>query len=88
MRWRSGPARWSPVHTPNDGFNDAALPLGVRYLVALTQRELGGVGAASGRGASRSRARTRRRALVIHLGFTTSLESCRDHIPAFTDRER
>jgi hypothetical protein len=29
------------VHTPNYDFNDAALPLGVRYLVALTQRELG-----------------------------------------------
>ena len=32
---------YAPVHTPGYDFNDAALPLGVRYWVALVQRELG-----------------------------------------------
>ncbi|RAI59525.1 M20 aminoacylase family protein [Roseicella frigidaeris] len=33
---------YRPVHTPLYDFNDAALPLGVRYWTALVQRELGG----------------------------------------------
>jgi len=32
---------YAPVHTPKYDFNDRALPLGVRYFVALAQRELG-----------------------------------------------
>jgi hippurate hydrolase len=32
---------YAPVHTPLYDFNDEALPLGVRYWVALVQRELG-----------------------------------------------
>jgi amidohydrolase len=31
---------FAPVHTPKYDFNDKALPLGVRYFVALAQREL------------------------------------------------
>jgi amidohydrolase len=31
---------FAPVHTPKYDFNDRALPLGVRYFVALAQREL------------------------------------------------
>jgi len=31
---------YAPVHTPKYNFNDKALPLGVRYFVALAQREL------------------------------------------------
>jgi amidohydrolase len=31
---------FAPVHTPKYNFNDKALPLGVRYFVALAQREL------------------------------------------------
>ena len=31
---------YAPVHTPRYDFNDAALPLGIRYWVALVQREL------------------------------------------------
>ncbi|MEN0076428.1 MAG: M20 aminoacylase family protein [Paracraurococcus sp.] len=33
---------YAPVHTPRYDFNDAALPLGVRYWVELVHRELGG----------------------------------------------
>ena len=32
---------YAPVHTPRYDFNDAALPLGIRYWVALVGRELG-----------------------------------------------
>jgi amidohydrolase len=32
---------FAPVHTPKYDFNDKALPLGVRYFVALARRELG-----------------------------------------------
>ena len=32
---------YAPMHTPGYDFNDAALPFGVRYLVALAQHELG-----------------------------------------------
>ncbi len=31
---------YAPVHTPLYDFNDEALPLGVRYWVALVRREL------------------------------------------------
>jgi metal-dependent amidase/aminoacylase/carboxypeptidase family protein len=31
---------FASVHTPKYDFNDKALPLGVRYFVALAQREL------------------------------------------------
>jgi len=31
---------YASVHTPKYNFNDKALPLGVRYFVALAQREL------------------------------------------------
>ena len=33
---------YAPVHTPRYDFNDAVLPLGVRYWVELVHRELGG----------------------------------------------